>query len=393
MGFTKEQLCNLLITNGHYLQREKTMMKIATELIENDDPCIIFDFNGTWSKLLSYFRNTDFENTLVFLKLGTTFTSDPLKSDIPYDNNNLRYLEYMFDVFGLAFKKDQRLLDLFRNTIRKNPEMDLPSIILELKIPNDWESNPLNETLIAFFSEFTPQELTALKQLEGEKEEVIKALNFVSDNKTIILDLSLLRDTNKKVFFAFLIVSKIIHYITTTDDFVQKKKIFIPHVDLFFESFYLDRYMDATKINLFLDPLLQRGFGLIFSANQIWYLHSNLFTYFNNIITFNAVDSKDIKKLQNIMNLQELTGKGMYSSSRKNAYQITYLKTMRGNNVLIKRHERRDDIEFEQTFPAEIDWKKIERSHVVSLQEIIEFMNNNGYNLDKIERRLLSQAR
>ena len=385
-GFTSDQLCNLLITNGHYLQREKTSMKIAVELIENSDPCIIFDFNGSWSKMLSYFKNTKFEDDLIFLKLGTTFTSDPLSSDIPYDNNNLRYLEYMFDAFGLAFKKDQRLLDLFRNTIRKNPEMDLPSIILDLQSQNDWERNPLNDSLIAFFSDFTPQELTALKKLEGNEEDIIRAFNFVSDNKTIILDLSLLRDTNKKLFFAFLIVSKIIHFITSTDEYV-KKKIFIPNSDLFFESFYLDRNMDYTKINLFLDPLLQRGFGLILSANQIRYLHSNLLTYFNNIITFKAIDLNDINTIRTILNLQELTGKGIYSASRNNAYQITYLKTMSGNNVLIKR----DDIE--QSFPVIIDWEQIEESETVSFEEIIELMDKKGYNLRKTEKRILAQAK
>ncbi len=82
--------------------------------------------------------------------------------------------------------------------------MNLPSIILDLQTQNDWERNPLNESLIAFFSDFTPQELTALKKIEGSEDDIFHAFNFVSDEKTVILDLSLLRDTSKKLALYFL---------------------------------------------------------------------------------------------------------------------------------------------------------------------------------------------
>ena len=126
---------------------------------------------------------------------------------------------------------------------------------------------------------------------------------------------------------------------------------------------------------------------MILTANQINYLHPNLLTYFNNLITFKAIDVRDIAVLSNFMNLQEFVGTGMYSRTRKNAYQISYLKTMKDNNVLIKR----DDIE--QSFPAIIDWKEVEQANKMSLDEIIDFMDKKGYNLSKTEKRILAQAR
>ncbi|KKL45626.1 hypothetical protein LCGC14_2353740, partial [marine sediment metagenome] len=110
-GFTPQQLKNLLITNGIQNKRVLTAMKVVTEMIEQDLPSIVFDFNGSWSKIINYFKGTRFEEAILYFKLGSAFTIDPLISDIPYDTNNTEYLEYMFDAFGLAFKKDQRTID------------------------------------------------------------------------------------------------------------------------------------------------------------------------------------------------------------------------------------------------------------------------------------------
>ena len=46
-GFTREQLHNLIITNGVSEHRELLMMKIMLELIKSQNPSIIFDFSGS----------------------------------------------------------------------------------------------------------------------------------------------------------------------------------------------------------------------------------------------------------------------------------------------------------------------------------------------------------
>ncbi len=386
VGFTLRQLKNLLITNGTHNKRILTAMKIVAELIEDNRPSVVFDFNGDWSKLIHYFKGTRFEEQILYFKLGSAFTIDPLTSDIPYDTDNPGYLEYLFDAYGLAFKKDQRTIDIFRNTIRENPEMDLPSIQLELQNQNKWERNPISNSLLSLFSDFTSQDLTYFKKLQGTDNGKVYAYNFVTNEKTVIIDLSLLREVNKKIFFSFLILSKIIHYIKSSDDYVVKN-IIVPNVDIFYEKDYLDRKMSYGKVDIFMEPFIQRGFGMIYSANQIHYLHSNLLTYFSNLITFRATDKRDIKTLKNIMNLQEHLGTGMYSRSRKNAYQINYLKVLTSNNVLIKRED------IHQSFPAFIEWQELEQSKKMSDDDIVEFMERRGFNLKNAERRILEQAK
>ena len=96
VGFTYDQLKNLLIVNGSMANRRLLSMKIIIELIKADRPSLIFDYNGSWSKILDYFKGTDFAKNILYFKLGSAFTVDPLISDIPYDVNNPEYLEYMF---------------------------------------------------------------------------------------------------------------------------------------------------------------------------------------------------------------------------------------------------------------------------------------------------------
>jgi len=70
LGFTLEQYKNLLITNGVGVQREYTRMKIAIELIQQQVPCIIFDFTGVWSILLHIIEQSQQEMDILFFKLG-----------------------------------------------------------------------------------------------------------------------------------------------------------------------------------------------------------------------------------------------------------------------------------------------------------------------------------
>jgi hypothetical protein len=104
-----------------------------------------------------------------------------------------------------------------------------------------------------------------------------------------------------------------------------------------------------------------------------------------NIITFQALDSRDIATLKNITHLQELHGTGYYSTKRNNTYQIQYLMTMRNHEVIVKR----DDIF--QPFPVEIDTKKIIKMLPCSDDQIYEYMKRQGYNLKQAEQKLLAK--
>ena len=75
------------------------------------------------------------------------------------------------------------------------------------------------------------------------------------------------------------------------------------------------------------------------------------------------------------MNLQELEGIGYYTRSRNQTYQIKYLTNMKENEVLI----RRGDID--QPFPAYIDCKEIQETEPFSYEEIVAFMENQGFNI------------
>ena len=385
-GLDKPQLKKLLITNGSFEKRELTAMKIVAELIQIGTPSLVFDFTGNWSKLLSYFKDSGFEEDLLFFKLGSAFTTDPFISDIPYDKNNLEYIEYMLDAFALSFKVENRTINMFRNTIKNNPDMDLTSLQFELQNQNEWEKNTINTYFNNLFSNFTEQELNLFKSIGGKKkEDKIHAFDFVKTNKTVIIDVSAVRDLDKKVFFSLLIISKILHYTTHSKEYTKKIMI-IPGIETFFDSSFLDGSKNKGKINTFLDPLIQKGFALIFLANQIHYLHSHFFTYVNNILTFQATDKRDISFLGSLMNLQELIGTGIYSTTRKQTYQINYLRTLNKNNILIKRED------IAQPFPALIDWEELKETEVVPYNKIIEFMDEQGYNLKNIEQKILEQA-
>lgn len=385
-GFTEEQLSNILIVNGTYSSRELLAMKIVSQLVEKNKPSLIFDFRGTWSKLLKHFEDTPFENDFLYFKLGTAFSLDPLKSDIPYDKDNVEFMDYIFDAYALAFQKQKNTIDIMRNAIQQNPNLDMESLNVQLVNQNKWE-NPVSDTLLALFRDLNPQDLVYLHistLITGEN--IITFQDFINTNKTVIIDLSIITDLPKLVFVSFLIISKIIHFLKRNSEYVEKD-IFIPHIDMFFRSINIERNNDYGKIYKFLDPLIEKGFGLLFGANQMYYLHSNLVKYFDNIVTFRTTDKRDIGALVNRMNLQEMHGTGIYSRSRKETYQIQYLESMKSEEAIVKRSD------IYQAFPVCFDWKDIKDRHLMDNEEIIAYMNRQGYNLRDTERIILDQIK
>ena len=387
-GFTQEQARNIIITNGTVLNRDLTAMKLVAELVEANIPSLIFDFKGNWSKLITYFKGTRFVNDFLYFKLGSAFSLDPLTSDIDYDKDNISFLNYMFDAYALAFKKNERIIEIMRSTILNNPNMDMTSLNLKLINQNSWEKTPGSDVLLSLFGDFTQQDEQYLHISTTKSTDAITFQHFINSNKTVIVDLSISNDYTKQVFLVFLILSKIIHYISSTDPEKYLSKILVvPHIDLFFDSYWLDKYSDYGKINKFLDPLVRKGFGLVFMANQAHYLHNNILNYLNNILTFKATDKRDIAALSSTMNLQELNGTGYYSRSRNQTYQIRYLMSMKGNEAVVKRED------IYQAFPVHIDWSDIKTSEKLREDEIVEYMGEQGYNLKDTEMKILDEIK
>ena len=145
--------------------------------------------------------------------------------------------------------------------------------------------------------------------------------------------------------------------------------------------------MDYGKIDKFLTTLLQKGFGFVFSANQIHYLHQHVLNYLPNLISFKAADKRDIAMLKNQMNLQELHGTGYYSSKRNTTYQIDYLMNLQDQEVLIKRSD------INQPFPGIIGFKEISDLDSLSPAGIISYMKRQGYDLEDREQRIIARAK
>jgi hypothetical protein len=385
MGFTIAQVKQLLITNGLTEQREHTMMRIVTELTKMKIPCIIFDYSGKWSKLINTFKNTVFEDTFLYFKLGRSLSIDLIKSDIKHDERNIEYLNLFFDVFALAFKEQKRTVDLLKETISQTEMLTLEDIALDQEMEKKLIKHNEYNSLLALLHGFIDWRAFFASNSFTSPQE-IKTIDFITNNKSIVIDLSLLEKMNQKNFISFVVLSKFIHYLQNTDIFYPKI-IAIPDVDLFFDGNYIDNYnspVDFGRINKFIATLLQKGFGFIFSVNQIRYLHSQVLSYFPNIITFKATDMRDIMVLKNQMNLQELQGTGYYSSKRNNSYQIEYLKNLQDNEVIMKRSD------IPQPFPGVIDYEDLMYIKPLSRESIVEHMKEQGYDYIEQEKKILA---
>ncbi len=388
LGFTSNQVKQLLITNGIPSYREHATMKIVSELVKLNIPCVIFDYTGKWSKLIQLFGNTSYQHNFLHFKLGSSFSIDIKSSGIKYDQNNIEYLNLFYDVFAMAFKEQKRNVDILKETISKSDELNLSSITLDLQVKQKLNKPFYSNSLLLLFKDFTDQ-TQIFSNTALEYEDNINPIDFLRNDKTVIIDLSILKDLDKKTFITFIILSKFIHLIENSEDY-HKKIIIIPHVDLFFDSYYIDANYGPTnygKIDKFIDPLLQRGFGIIFSANQIRYLHPHVFNYFRNIITFRANDKRDLAVLKNQMNLQELHGTGYYSTKRNNTYQIDYLMNMQNDEIIVKRSD------IYQPFPGKISYGNLIKMPNLSHDQVIEYMEKQGYKLIISEKKLLSRAR
>jgi hypothetical protein len=179
MGFTLEQLRNLLITNGSNPSREALCQKIVLELMKAGYPSVIFDFTGNWSKLMRFFEGTIFEDKFLHLKAGKTFLVNPLFSEIPYDKDNTGYLDYMFDAFALCFRKDERAIEAFKSSIARNPNLDVSTLTLDLSTMREWEKSPITDSILSFFSEFTEQDMKFMHSQQLDNQGIVPSHELI----------------------------------------------------------------------------------------------------------------------------------------------------------------------------------------------------------------------
>jgi hypothetical protein len=382
-GLKLDQTQRLLIRGPHPVNNNLFAMKIVSGLIKLNRHAIIFDFNGEWSRLIRYFSNTSLVNNFLYYKIGKTFRINPIYSDVPYDQNNIEYLDYMFDSYALAFQQNKRIVEKLKNLIKENEELDLPSLTLKMDNQKEWEKNSMTQSAISVFKDFSEKILIFSGQGEDEKSR-ITCDHFLSTSKTVILDFSSLRDLQRKLFLAFIIVSKIIHYVKYVKSFIPKTFV-IPNVDLFFNKYYLERVSHYGKIDSFLQPLIKRGFGLIFLFELINIVHPNLLDRFPNLLSFRTnSDENELRVLKNKMNLQELMDSGFYSSKRKDAYQVHYLKTLPEDQILVKRSDQ------DQSFPAIISWDDLKNTSKMTDEELSLYMKKQGFNVELSEEEILN---
>ena len=384
-GFLLNQLRNMLITNGTYSNRELLAQKIVIELVKMGHNAVIFDFMGNWSKVMNWFRGTRYEDQFIYHKLGKTFVINPLRSGIPYDTDNPGFLDYMLDAYAMCFKKDEKTIETFRNTILRNPDIDVSTLVLDLTTMREWEKSSVTDTLLSFFKEFTPHDSNFIHQQQVDTQDNTFAYEFITNDKTVIIDLSDLNDYDKQCYFSFVAISKFIHYLKIGKPF-NPKFIVMPHIDIIFDGFFLENKIQYGKIDKFFRPLIENNFGTIFSASQIRYLHTNVFNYLVNIVAFRATDNRDIAVFNGQMNLESLHGIGYYSASRNEGYQARYIGNMKQDEAVVKR----DDIY--QSFPVKFDLDDIRNMEPLSWQEIVSYMKELGYDLENTERKVMKRA-
>ena len=384
-GFLIDQVRNLFITNGTNSSRELLNQKIVVELVKAGYPSVVFDFTGSWSKIIQMFQGSIYENHFIYHKLGKTIVVNPLRSGVPYEKNNPDYLDYMFDAYAMCFKKDERTIEIFKNTILRNPDIDVSTLVLDLTTQRDWEKSSVNETLISFFKEFSPQESSFIQHQQPQLSGTTQAHEFITNDKTVIIDLSEVKDYNKQCYFAFVVLSKFIHYLKTGEPFTPKF-IVLPHIDVVFDGFFLDKKVQYGKIDKFIAPFVEKGFGTMYSASQIRYLHQNVFNFFDNIVTFRATDKRDVAVLNGQMNLENLHGVGYYSSRRNEGYQSRYIGAMKQNEAVVKRED------IYQSFPVELDFEELQEANPLSWEELVSYMREQGYDLETTKKKILKRA-
>ncbi|MHA1487838.1 MAG: hypothetical protein ACTSSC_11800, partial [Promethearchaeota archaeon] len=85
-------------------------------------------------------------------------------------------------------------------------------------------------------------------------------------------------------------------------------------------------------------------------------------------------------------NLENLHGVGYYSSRRNEGYQTRYIGAMKQNEAVVKRED------IYQSFPVQLDFVELQQTNPLSWKEIVSYMGDQGYDLEKTERKIMKRA-
>jgi uncharacterized HAD superfamily protein len=391
-GFSLDQARQLLIMNGTSVSRERISLLLARNLIAQGQNVIYFDFTGNGSKLIKLLETESLRDNILHYNLGKTLAIDPIHSEIPRDTQNVRFLDLMLDAYALCFKKDEHTVVMFKNSLSQLSSseddedfMGFHTLSLTLDTQQDWKKSPAVSSILSTLEDFTEQDSAYLYSQGKSSQNRSTVLDFLKNEKSVIIDISSSKDLEKKCFFTWLILAKFLHYQSQFED-CSPKYFIIPHIDIVFDQYFLEKDMKYGKIGKFITSLFQAGHGFICTASQAHFLHSNIFSLFQNYIAFKSTDTRDISTLRNVLNLEELHGQGYYSKSRNEAYQVRYLMTLRPHEALMKR----DDIY--QPFPVEFDFDPVRKIDPLSWKEIIDHMKNQGYDIEDAERKMFERA-
>jgi hypothetical protein len=101
---------------------------------------------------------------------------------------------------------------------------------------------------------------------------------------------------------------------------------------------------------------------------------------------FKTTDKRDFAAMSMLMGLDSIHGKGMYSSSRKESFQMKYMSEMKPDEAVVKREDHR------QPFPVRVHFQELLAEKGIAWEELLDYMNNQGYNVEDTEQQLLVRA-
>jgi hypothetical protein len=384
-GLLMDHARSLLITGGTIESRNLAIMRIALELIKEDMHIIAFDFTGSWSRLIRYFEGSLYAERFYHFILNRNIALDLLHSNLTHNIDNLSYFSYFVNAFRLAFRVDDKVVsDLNSRLTTKHGVIEDPSTaLLDLQS----QENP-DQMLTSFLTRYSQEMKMGSALFHTSSHLILDPEMLMTTKKSIIVDLSAINTLPDKIFNMLVVLGKIIHYLKNSTDYVQKV-IIAPRVDYIFQDYYLGHQVPPIMdlIDIFLEPFHLKGCGIISTAEQPYDMHQHAFDYFRNLITFKTTDTRDFQKLRNLMGLEELHGKGYYSKSRNESYQFRYVTAMNSDEAIMKREDVHDP------FPIVFDHYQLSAHVPLSIEEVESYMQEQGFDLEDAECKLLSLAK
>ncbi|MHA1843937.1 MAG: hypothetical protein ACTSWE_06690, partial [Promethearchaeota archaeon] len=389
-GFTEEQLDALLISHGTEEQRQALLMNIVKELVIRDRPCIIFDFHGDWSKLIRYFDQyqvqdgngeykNPFRDKFSYYAIGINFILNLFHSGIKNDPNNVHYLEYFYKSFCLTFKKSPANATYLRKIVEESLDREISANGIAMGNdtsylqPNFFSRNDNSSgSILDLLDEIKNTRWLRFSESEGQVSEDLDfpLKEAVESKKTIIIDLSRLYFLRYRVFAMFMLFSRFLHYYHYHRPSI-KKYFVLPNADYFFNKKFIENIFhdDYTTIDMFINPIKKARMGILCSVADISRVHSQFINYFSNFATFRLQNNENYSLVTHLMNIDTTHQRGLLSKTRHDSLQLSYLRVLPEDQVIIKRNDN------DYPFPVEMEWKIIKEVNPLSVNELSKWFD------------------